>query len=78
MSTKLIQATNKITGEKILFGYKTRPAVEVIKDIDKLNRKNNHHMLNWEFDVLDRNYKRIKTWNWQTKRTNFRLIDLFH
>lgn len=77
MSTKLIQATNKITGEVIYFGYKTRSAVEVIKDIDKLNRKTGHHMLNWDFMVLNRNYQPIRPWKWQKKRTSFPLEDLF-
>lgn len=77
MSTKLIQATNKLTGESILFGYKTRQPVEVIKDIDKLNQKNGHSMVNWDFVVLDKHYKVLHPWKWQTKRTNYRLVDLF-
>lgn len=76
MSTKFVQATNKVTGQKTA-AHDTDSPFLLFKEINEQNQQNGQTMKDWKFDLLNYKGDRLGVYKWKQERVTVNLGDLF-
>lgn len=77
MSTKFVQATNKVTGQKTA-AHDTDSPFRLFNELNEQNQKTGQTMKDWKFDLLNYKGDRLGAYQWKNERVTVTLGDLFN